>query len=154
MVLEYRKTDFPGRHCLKKRLKNGHFFDKKHELNPLEKSQIFDYFNFLLLQPRNVFYCSVISYNTSSWPKFSKKKWKNGHFFGQNHGLTPLKKISIFRLFEILVFIAQKGVLSFYNMVKQIFLAYIAQIRNMKKWRLFGQNHRLIPLEKSQFFDF
>ena len=39
---------------------------------------------------------------------------------------NPFQKMSIFRLFELLVFIAQKGVLSLQNVVKDIFLTYIA----------------------------
>ena len=46
--------------------------------------------------------------------------------FHQNHGLTPLEKMSIFRPFEFFVFIAKKGVFSFYNIVKDIFLVFIA----------------------------
>ena len=47
--------------------------------------------------------------------------------FNKFHG-----KMSIFRLFELLVFIASKGVLSFQNIVKDIFSAYIAE-KKMEK---------------------
>ena len=73
--------------------------------------------------------------------------------FGQNHGLTPSEKIFISRLFQVRVFIAQKGVLSFQNIVKDIFLPYIIFKKKMEKWPIFGQNHGLTLLEKSQFFD-
>ena len=46
---------------------------------------------------------------------FRPKPWDN-----------PFGKMSNFRLFELLVFIAQKGVFSFQNIVKDIFLFYIA----------------------------
>ena len=51
----------------------------------------------------------------------------------QNHGLTPSEKNSIFRLFQLLVFIAQKG---------------------MEKWPILDQNDGLTPLKKTQFLDF
>ena len=45
-----------------------------------------------------------------------------------------LGKMSIFRLFERFVFIAWKGVFSFQNIVKDIFLVYIAQKGKLEKW--------------------
>ena len=76
------------------------------------------------------------------------EKWP---FFDQNH---VFGKISIFRLFELLVFIAYRGVISFWNIVKHIFLAYIAWKKKIQKWAFLDQIHGLTPLEKSQFFDF
>ena len=46
--------------------------------------------------------------------------------FGSKPWVNPFGEKSIFRLFELLVFIALKGVFSFYNIVKDIFLTYIA----------------------------
>ena len=43
---------------------------------------------------------------------------------------------------------ALKGFFSFYNIVKHIFLVYIALKQNMEKWPIFDQNHGLTPLEK------
>ena len=68
--------------------------------------------------------------------------------------VNPFGKISIFRLFERVVFIGQKGVFLFQNNVKHIFLAYIAKKKDIEKSPFFDQNHGLTPLEKSQFFDF
>ena len=48
--------------------------------------------------------------------------------FGPKAWVNPFGKMSIFRLFEVLVFIAQKGVFLFQNIVKDIFLSYIAYI--------------------------
>ena len=45
--------------------------------------------------------------------------------------------MSIFRLFELLVFIAQKGVFSFQNIVKDIFLAYVARKTKVGKMSIF-----------------
>ena len=55
-VLEYRKRHFPMLYCLKKSLKNSHFWS-----NSMEKCQFLDFLNFLFLQPRKAFFCSRIS---------------------------------------------------------------------------------------------
>ena len=68
--------------------------------------------------------------------------------FGPKPWVNPFGKISIFRLFEHLVFIAQKAVFSFQNIVKDIFLTYIAL-----KWPFLDHNHGLTPLEICKFFD-
>ena len=54
---------------------------------------------------------------------FSPKPWTN-----------PFGKKTNFRLLELLVFIAEKGVFLFYNIAKHIFLAYITLTQNMEKW--------------------
>ena len=46
--------------------------------------------------------------------------------FGGKPWVNPLGKMSIFRLFELVVFIADKDVFSLQIMVKHIFLVYIA----------------------------
>ena len=61
LVLEYCKRNFPGLYCLKKTLEKQQFLDQNHGSTPLEKCQFFDFFNFLLLQPRKAFICSRIS---------------------------------------------------------------------------------------------
>ena len=63
-------------------------------------------------------------------------------------------KMSIFRLAELLVFIAQKGVFSFYNIEKDILLGDIAQKKKLEKWPFLHQNHEQTPLKNCQFFDF
>ena len=74
--------------------------------------------------------------------------------FGAKPWVNPFGEKSIFRLFELLVFIALKGVFSFYNIVKDIFLAYIAWKRKLEKWPFLDQKHGLTPLEKCKFCDF
>ena len=74
--------------------------------------------------------------------------------FGPKPWVNPFEKMSIFRLFELLVFIAQKGVFFFYNIVKDFFLASITKRKKLEKWPFLDQNHGLTPLEKCQFFDF
>ena len=57
---------------------------------------------------------------------FLKKRVGKVAIFGQKPWVNLFGKLLIFRLFELLVFIVQKGVFSFQNIVKDIFLAYIA----------------------------
>ena len=68
--------------------------------------------------------------------------------------VNPYGKMSIFRLLELFVFIAQKGVFSFQNIVKVIFLTNIALKKRLEKWPYLDQNHGLTPSQKCQFFDF
>ena len=53
--------------------------------------------------------------------------------FGPKPWINPFEKMSIFRLFELLGFIAYKGVFSFYNIVEDIFLTYIANKKKVGK---------------------
>ena len=70
--------------------------------------------------------------------------------FGPKGKFNPFGKMSIFRLFEILVFIPQKGDFPFQNIIKDIFLPFIALKKKLEKWPFLDQN----PLEKCQFFVF
>ena len=90
---------------------------------------------------------------------FGPKPWDNR--FG---------KMSIFRLFELLLFIAQKGLFLFQNIVKDIFQAYLAKKKKedgkmtifswpilpkkkkLEKWPFLDQNHWLTLLEKKAIF--
>ena len=75
--------------------------------------------------------------------------------FGPKVWVNPFGKMSFFRLFELLLFIAQKGVFSFQNIVKDIFVADIAPKKTVVKLPFLDQNHGFIsPFEKCQFFDF
>ena len=77
------------------------------------------------------------------------EKWL---FLDQNHALTLFGKLAIFRLFELLVFIAWKGVFSFWNIVKGIFLDYIAKKEILKKLVIFGPKPWVNPLGKMAIF--
>ena len=74
--------------------------------------------------------------------------------FGPKPWVNRFEKMSIFRLFELLVFTALKGLFSFQKIIKDIFLAYIARKKKLQKRHFLDQNHGLTALEKSQFFDF
>ena len=73
--------------------------------------------------------------------------------FGPKPWVNPFGKMSIFRLFELLVLMASKGVFLFYNILKNILLAYIAFKKKLERWPFLDQNHGLTPLEKCQSFD-
>ena len=48
-VLEYHKTHFRGKYCIKKKVEKWPFLNQNHGLTSLEKSQFFDFLNFLFL---------------------------------------------------------------------------------------------------------
>ena len=74
--------------------------------------------------------------------------------YGLKPWVKPFGKVSIFRRFELLVFIAQKGVFLFYNIVKDIFLASITKKKKLEKAPFLDQNVGLTPFEKCQFLAF
>ena len=74
--------------------------------------------------------------------------------FGPKPWVNPFGKMSIFRVFELLVFIDQKVVFSLLNNVRDIFQAYIALKKKLEKWLFFDQIHGLTPLKKCEFFEF
>ena len=141
----------------KKKFEKMAIFRPKPQVNPFEKKGNISSFwtsCFYSLE-RRVF---VLEYHKRYFPglySLTKKNLEKWLFLDQNHRLTPLKKKAIFRVFGLLVFIAQKGVFSFQNIIKDIFLAYIRlQKKNLEKWPFLDQNHGLTRLEKCQFFDF
>ena len=72
--------------------------------------------------------------------------------FGPIPWVNSFGKTSIFRVFELLLFIGLKGVFSFQNIVKDIFLAKIASPKKLEKWPFLDRNHGLTPLAKRRFF--
>ena len=67
-------------------------FGPKPWVNPLERSQFFDFLNFLFLQLRKRFFPAEYR-QTFSWPILPKKnKLEKWPFLDQNHRLTPLEK--------------------------------------------------------------
>ena len=63
--------------------------------------------------------------------------------------VNPFGKSLIFRHFDLLVLIAQKGIFSFQNIVKIIFLTNIAEKKCWKNGHI-----GIKTMEKCQFFDF
>ena len=113
-VLKYHKTHFPGLYCLKKKSsKNGHFWTQTMGY-PLWKNVNFSTFwtsCFYSLERR--FF--VLEYQNRHFPGLYCLEKKGGKMaiFGPKPWVNPFKKISILRLFGLLVFIAYKDVFSF-----------------------------------------
>ena len=130
-------------------------FGPKPWVNPFGKMSIFRLFKLLVF----IAYKGVLLlYNTvkdiflASITK--KKNFEKMANFGPKPWVNTFGKMSIFGLFELLVFIALKGFFLFQNIVKDIFLAYTASKKNFEKWPYLDQNHGLTPFDKCQFFDF
>ena len=82
------------------------FLDQNNGLTPLEKCQFFNFLNlfFYSLERRFV----VLEYRKGHFPMLYCRKKKDGKMaiFGPKPWVNPFGKMSIFRLFELLVFIA------------------------------------------------
>ena len=74
--------------------------------------------------------------------------------FGLKSWINPFGKISILRLFELLVFIAKKGFFFVLEDRKGYFSVLHCLKKKKEKWPFLDQNHGLTPLQKGQFFDF
>ena len=148
--LEHHKTHFPGLYCQNtKRCNNCHFWTKI-----MGKCQFFDFFNFLFLQPRKAFF--LLEYLKRHFSGLYCRKRCGGKMdnFGPKPWISLFGKMSVFLLFELLVFITLKVVSSFENIIKHIFPAYITKQSMAEKRPILDQNHALTPLEKCQYFDF
>ena len=130
-------------------------FGPKPFVNPYGKMSIFRLFELLLFIALKGVFClqNIIKYIFLAYIA-KKKEIDKTAIFGQQPSVNPFEKMSIFRLFELLLFIALKGDFSFWNIVKDIFPAYIALPKKLREWLFLKQNHGLTPLEKCQFFDF
>ena len=125
-------------------------FGLKPWINPFEKMSIFRRYElFVFIAQISIFF--FLEYRKEHFlglyclkmAIFRPKPWVN-----------PFGKMSTFHLFELLVFTAQKGVFSFQNIVKDVFLAYIASKKKVEKLPFLNQNPGLTRLEKCQFFHF
>ena len=92
--------------ALKKPTEKWPFLDQNNELTPLEKCQFFHPLNFLLVLPKKAFF--LPEYGKTHFPGLYCLKKKNGKMaiFGPKPRVNPFGKMSIFRLFELVVFIA------------------------------------------------
>ena len=117
------KDFFPVLIAFKKKVGKMAIFGPKPWVNPLEKISIFLLFGLLVfLAWKGVSF--LLEYHKRHFPGIYclKKKVGKMAIFGPKPWVNPLGKISIFRLFELLSLIAQKGVFWFQNIVKDIFL--------------------------------
>ena len=130
-------------------------FGPKPWVNPFRKNSIFQLFQLLVFIAQKGIFRSRISYKTFSWSLLPKKKKpKKMAIYGPKPWVNPFRKMSIFRLFEVLVSIAQKGIFLVLEYRKTHFPGLYCLKKKLEKWPFFDENHGLTPLEKCQFFDF
>ena len=92
-------------------------------LNPLKKSNFCDFVKSEFLQSRKTIPLARTSPTLLCDIFRVKRKNEINYNFRQKPWINPLGKIQILRLFQIDVFIVEKGHLSVYNVIKH-FLAY------------------------------
>ena len=108
-------------------------------VNPFEKMSIFRLFDLpLFIAQKSVFSFQNIIKNIFLAYIAEKKNVGKIAIFEPTPWVNLFGKMSILRLFKLLFFIAQKGVFSFQNIIKNIFLAYIAKKKNDGKMCIFG----------------
>ena len=130
-------------------------FRPKPWVNPFGKMSIFRLLELLVfIAQKGVF--SIQNIEKVIFLTYSAEKKNVGKMaiFGPKPWVNPFAKMSIFRLLERFVFIAQKGAFSFQIIVKVIFLTNIALQKRLEKWPYLDQNHGLTPFEKCQFSNF
>ena len=139
-----------------KKMAKCDLFDRNHGLKPLEKSQFLGFFNlvFVFVIFKGFFFRKNIVKNTFFWTILQKLKLGQTLYFWPKPWTNPFKKIPIFWIFKLLVFIVLKAFFLFLKYCQTHFLAYFAKTKNMAKFHIFHQNNGLTPLKKSQFFDF
>ena len=74
--------------------------------------------------------------------------------FEPKPSVNPFSKMSIFRLFELLVFFSLGGRFFVLEYHRIHFPGLNSVKKKVGKWQFLDQNHGLTPSEKSQFFDF
>ena len=126
-------------------------FGQNPGLTPLKKCQFFD---FLFLSLRKFFFSFQNIVKDIFLAYIAKiEKLEKRPFLDQNHGLTPLEKCQFFNFLKILFLQPRKAFFLVQNMVKDIFVAYIAQKEKLEKRPFIYQDHGLTPLEKCEYFD-
>ena len=125
-ALKYRKRHFLGLYCLKKKVGKMAIFGRKPWVTALEKCQFIDFLNLFFYSLERRFF--VLEYRKRHFPGLYCPKIKVGKMaiFESKPWANAFGKMSISQLFDFLVFITLKGVFSLQNIIKDIFLAYIA----------------------------
>ena len=132
--------------------KMANFGQKNHGLTPLQKSQFFHFLKLLFLQPRNAFF--VLEYRKTHFPALyclKKKRWKKWPILDKKPWVNHLQKSQFFLLFQLAVFIAQKGLFYVLKYRKTHFPA-LQCLQKIEKWPIMDQNHRLTPARKISIF--
>ena len=107
-------------------------------VNTFAKMTIFPLFELLVfIAQKGVFSLQNIIKDIFLANISQKKSWKMA-IFGPKPWVNTFAKITIFPLFELLVFIAQNAVFSLQNIIKNIFLDYISLKRKVGKMSVFG----------------
>ena len=129
------------------------FLDQNHGLTPLEKCQFFDFLNFFFYSLETRFF--VPEYRKTHFLAFITKQIKVGKMaiFGPKPWVNPFGKMSFFRLFELLVFIAWKA---FYRsrISWKTFSWPILPQKKLEKWPFLDQNHGLTLWKNVNFSTF
>ena len=143
IVLEYRKRHLPVLYYLPKKVGKWPF------LNPFGKMSISRLFEHRVFIPqRGVFSFQNILKDIVLAIISSKKKLEKSPFLDQNHKLTPLKNFN-FSTFELLVFIAQKGVFFVLAYRKRPLSGlYCLKKKKNRKMAIFGPKPWVDPFEK------
>ena len=103
-------------------------FGAKPQVNPFGKMSSFRLFELLVFKAqKGVFSFQNIVKDILQLPYIAQKKVSKMAILRPKPWIKPFGKMSIFRLFVVLLFSAQKGVFSFQNIVRDIFLCYIAE---------------------------
>ena len=128
-------------------------FGPKAWVNTLGKMSIFPLFRLLvIIAQKGAFSSQNIKKDIFLCYIAQKKKVGKMAIFGGKPCVDPLGKMSILRLFRLLVFTAQKGVFSFQNIIKHIFLPYIAKKKESWKNGHFWTKTMGQPLSKNVNF--
>ena len=128
-------------------------FGPKPWANPFGKMSIFGLFeDFVFIASKGVFLFQNIVRDIFLVYIAKKKKVGKMAIFVPKPWVNPFGKMSIYRLFELLVFIAQKSVFSVQNIVKDIYLPYIALKKKVGKMAIFGLKLWVNPFGKMSIF--
>ena len=120
---------------------------KRWDVNSLGKISILQLFEVLVfIAQKGVF---LLEYRKTHFPGLYRLKKKVGKMaiFGQKPIVNPFGIISIFRLFEPLVSITQKGVFFVVDCRKTHFPGLFCLKEKLERWLFLDQNHEL-PLWK------
>ena len=112
-VLKYRKRNFSGLYCLKKKLEKWPFLDQNYGLTPLKKCNLSTFQSTCFYSLERRFF--KVYYRKRHFPclYWLKRKVRKMAIFVEKPWVNSIGKMSIFLLFEVFVFISQKGVFSF-----------------------------------------
>ena len=130
-------------------------FRTKPSVNPFGKMSILRLFKPLVLTGQKVVFFAL-EYRKRHFPGLYclKKKVGKMAIFGPKPGFNPFGKISIFRLFELAVFIAQNSRFFALEYCKRIFPGLYWLKKMLEKWQFFDQNYGLTPLTNVNFSTF